>query len=133
MLTKIYILISPIIAWGLLFLVAFIGFCAASSVSSWFIYICVGLIFIMPIVACILLWYRLRTLGFWQNTLYILAVVPNVLLFLLLVGELISGIHPILHFVGYATFKTCKTIGLLWLLTIVIYALHYYFTCLKKK
>ena len=129
MLTKIYILLSPVIAWGLLFLIAFIGFGGLSEssirVPSWFINICVGLIFIMPIFACILLWYRLKTTGFWQNSLYLLAVVPNVLLLLLLMGELISGIHPILHFVGYAVYKTYEKIWLLWFFIVVIYVINY--------
>jgi len=129
MLLTIYILLSPVIAWGLLFLVAFIGFGGLSEssirVSSWFIYICVGLIFIMPVFTSLLVLNRLRTTGFWKNIVYLLAVVPNVLLLLLLMGELISSIHPVLHFLGYATYKTCEKIWILWFVIVILYVINY--------
>ena len=96
MFTKLYILLSPILSWSLLLIIAFILFGGIDIpwiiIPNLIIYLVFVIIFFLSASGCLLYYSITRQQGFTKTLLYFFAIVPNVILLLLLTGELMSNI-----------------------------------------
>jgi hypothetical protein len=99
---KFYIILSPIISWILLFILAFVlfGGIEGFSLNSRIVFFCFVFIFFIPVSACLLFGNILRKQKLKKNIWCLFAVIPDISLLFLLTGEGISGFYYLRSF-GY--------------------------------
>jgi hypothetical protein len=99
---KIYIILSPAISWILFLILAFVLFGGIKdfSLSSRIVFFCFVLIFFIPASACLLFGNILRKQELKKNRWCLFAVIPDVSLLFLLIGDGISGFYY-LRSLGY--------------------------------
>jgi hypothetical protein len=122
MFVKIYILLSPIIAWGGYILMGYIAFGGIKRVhlSNIMGYSIVTLLFAIPISASILFWRILRKQKLKENIWCLFAMIPNILLLFFLTGEAISGMMY-LSYIGYLFVGISSVLLVVWFFALLVY------------
>jgi hypothetical protein len=122
---KIVAILSPLITWLL-----FVGWvwCILGGIR-WFnnqlpqiiVYTWLGLVIFIAVLGSILCWYFFRNNSSQWRFLYFFMLLPNIYLCLFIIGGFISRICPFLRWVGLVTNIPLEIVGLLWLISLLIY------------